>query len=144
MKTTMAALLGMTLTLTMAACDGGGERLTEEEFVSAANEACTEGNEEIQAAADEIGSSGQQPTEDQLEGFVDSIVDAIQGQIDDIDELNPPEDMEEDVDALVAELQSSLDALEEQGAEALRSEENPFTDANEIAGDLGLTVCAEG
>jgi len=144
MKATLAVSLGITLALTMAACDGGGERLTEEEFVTAANEACTEGNETIQEAADEISASGQQPGEEQLEGFIVSIVDAIQGQIDAIDELNPPEDMEEDVNALVAELQSSVDEIEEQGTAALQSEENPFSDANEMAGDLGLTVCAEG
>lgn len=145
MKVTRAALLGIALTLTMAACEGGGEeRLTEEEFVTAANEACTEGNETIQEAANEIGASGQQPTDDQLEGFVDEIVVAIQGQIDDISALRPPEDIEEDVDAMVDELQSSLDEVEDAGAEALQSQENPFADANEMAGDLGLTVCAEG
>jgi hypothetical protein len=132
------------MTLALVACDGGEERLTEEEFISQANEACTEGNEEIQEAAGEIGASGQQPSEDQLEEFVGTIVDAIQGQIDDIEELNPPEDLEQDVDAMVEELQSSLDDLEGQGAAALQSQENPFADANEMAGDLGLTVCAEG
>lgn len=144
MRTTMAALLGLIVAMTMAACDGGGERLTEEEFVTQANDACEEGNQAIADAADEISASGAQPTDDQLEDFVGMIVTAIQGQIDAIAALNPPEDLESDVDAMIAELQSSLDELEGQGAAALQSQENPFAQANEMAGDLGLTVCAEG
>ncbi len=144
MKTTMAALLGLIMALAMVACDGGGDRLTEEEFVTQANDTCKEGNEAIAEAAAEIGASGEQPSADQLEDFIVIIVEAIQGQIDDIAALAPPEDMEQDVNALIDELQSSLDELEDQGAAALQSQENPFAESNEMAGDLGLDVCAEG
>lgn len=144
LKALIALSLGLVTTLALVACDAGEERLTEEEFISQANEACTEGNQEIQEAAAEIGATGEQPSQDQLEDFIGTIAEAIQGQIDDIAELSPPEDLEQDVDALTEELQSSLDELREQGAAALQSQDNPFADANEMAGDLGLTVCAEG
>lgn len=144
MKATMAVTLGAVLIFGPSACDGGGERLTEEEFITQANDACEEGNQEIEDAASAIGGSGQQPSEEELEGFVDDIVTAIQGQIDEIDGLNPPEDMEADVDAMVSELQSAVDEVESQGTAVLRSEDNPFADANEMAGELGLEVCAEG
>jgi hypothetical protein len=129
----------------LAACNGGGgDRLTEEEFVEQANQICSEGNDRLDALAEELFADlgpGDAPSGEDLEEYFDTIVDDVQGQLDDIGDLNPPEELEDDVDALLSEAQSSLDDFKEQGSEALLSDDDPFAESNQMADDIGLTEC---
>jgi hypothetical protein len=125
---------------------GGGERLSREEFISQANAICSEGNAKIDAAAEEaFGGLGpdERPSDEQLQGFYDTLVPEIQGQLDAIGGLNPPEDLEADVDNLLQVARSSLDRIKDGGPQVLLSEQDPFAEANQLAADIGLTACAE-
>ena len=66
---------------------GGGEALSKEDFLAQGNQICQMGNEKIEAAFGDI-----QANPDQAEQIVtDQMVPAIQGQIDGISDLTPPE-----------------------------------------------------
>ncbi|MDQ3981092.1 MAG: hypothetical protein M3271_00250 [Actinomycetota bacterium] len=136
-----AILLSLLIPLGLSAC-GGDDRLSEEEFVEKANAICAEGNEELDRVADELAGGGEQPSDEDLQEFVDTAVANIGGQLDEIEELSPPEDMEADVEDLLETGRSELADLEDAGVDALQSGENPFVESNAKAGDLGLTECA--
>jgi hypothetical protein len=131
--------------LVLASC--GGQRLSREEFLQQGNQICSEGNARLDAAAEETFgdlTQDEKPSTEQLASFHTTLVSDVQGQIDDIAELKPPEELEADVDNLLQRAQGALDQVEQAGPQALLSEEDPFAEVNRLAGDIGLTECAEG
>ncbi len=131
--------------LLLSSC-GGDDRLTREEFLTQGNAICSQGNARIDAAAEEAFgglSQDERPSDEQLQGFFNTLVAEIQGQLDAIGELNPPEDLEADVDNLLQVAQTSLDEVKEAGPQVLLTEQDPFAEANRLAGEVGLTACAE-
>ncbi len=131
--------LSLLLVLAAAGCSGE-DRLSEEEFVKQANAICAEGNEELESAADELVEDGE-PTEEDLEGLIDTAIDNVSAQLDEIEDLSPPEDMEADVEDLLETARSELQDLQDAGADAFTSGGNPFEESNEKARDLGLDEC---
>jgi hypothetical protein len=142
MRRYVAILLSLLVPLGVTGC-GGDDALTEEEFVEQANAICAEGNDELEEAASELTEGGEQPSEEDLQELIDTAVANIEGQLDEIEELSPPEDMEADVEDLLETGRSELADLEEAGTDSLESGENPFTGSNAKAEELGLTDCAD-
>lgn len=64
-------------------------------------------------------------------------------ELDALGDLNPPEDLEADVDSLLQVAQSSLNEVKDGGPQVLLTEQDPFAEANRLAGEVGLTACAE-
>lgn len=138
-----AAALVLAGTL-LVACSGD-ERLTEAEFLEQGNKICATGGEKIQAAAEAAFSDvaeGATPDPAQLDRFYDDFVPAVEEQIDGLDALVPPEDMESDVDEMLDFARSSLDTVKNEGSQIFLTAQDPFAEANEKAGEIGLTECA--
>ena len=115
-----------------------GTPLTESDFTSQANAICTAGNEEVDAAAADLG---QQPSQADIESFAeDTLVPSIQDQINAIAALGAPEGETEQVDTFLEDAQDKLDELEKDPSLAVN--DNLFADVNEQATALGLTECA--
>jgi hypothetical protein len=144
-------VVGALLLVGAAACGGDddGDALSQEEFVRQGNAICAEGNETLDAAIEEAFGDlqeGEEPSADEIaEVFQESGIPSIQKQIDDLGDLEPPENMSDDVDQLLDDAQAALDDLEEQIEDDpnafLNSDEDPFADVNQQAGELGLTEC---
>lgn len=113
--------------------------LSEEEFLAQGNKICADGTKEINAAAKELPPGP--PKGEEAQAFFDTLVSSIQGQIDALGELEPPEDLAADVDALLQDAQAALDEIEDAGLEIFQREEDPFTEVNKDAKALGLTKC---
>lgn len=143
------------IVLGITGCGGGDdepESLTQEEFVTQANELCstfTTDSDASSAAYDEADSSGD------LGAAADAYA-AIGNQMSDlatgIDELGAPEGQEETVDGMVAageeladNAKAGADALRDEDidgvAETTESAEEIRTRFDQAAGDLGLTEC---
>lgn len=118
-----------------------GEPLTKAEFIKQADAACTAGDKRIDAAFRDLGSG--QPSDQEIEQVVtDTVVPEIQGEIDAIRALTPPEGDEDEVSAILDAAQEALDEIE-QDPSSLQSG-NPFKEANQLGQDYGLKVCGQG
>lgn len=148
------ALIGAVGALAVAGCGGGGDSsststnagapLSEAAFVSQGNAICAAGNKELDQAASEAFTGGK-PTDPQLQQFADAAVPNIQGQIDAIRALQPPESMAADVTTFLADAQDALDQAEnDPSVFATQGSNGPFADVNDEATQLGLDVCASG
>jgi hypothetical protein len=123
----------------------GGDAPTKEEFIAEADQICSDGDAEIEAAAEEtFGESDQPPTAAEQEQFAaDEVIPNIQEQVDGIDELTPPEGDEDQIQAIVDSAQEDLDA----GAEdpSLFTEqgggEEPLAEASRLAQEYGMKAC---
>src|SRR3954451_3451484 len=73
-----------------------GAALSQDELVSQGNAICKDGNKALDAASSQAFSGGQ-PSQAEIEQYVsDTMVPNIQGQIDALAALTPPEDIAED------------------------------------------------
>ena len=70
------------------------------------------------------------------------ILPGIERQIDDLDDLAPPEDLQDDVDEMLDSARDAFDEVEGDVEAALNSEDDPFAETNEKAEALGLSDCA--
>lgn len=136
-----AVLVPMTV-LMVVACGDDEETLTTEEFLDQGNAVCETGTTEIDAAGEELFASGDEPTPEEQTAFVeDTLAPLVQDQIDGLEALNPPEDLQDDVDELLAEAQATLDSITDDPA-SIFGDDNPFADADAMAIEIGLTACA--
>ena len=124
-----------------ASADTSGAGASEADFVAAANDICATINEQIDATLGELfTSTSEPPLEDQQAG-IDAIVDGTRQQADEIEALDIPADMQDDVAAMLASVRSAADEVEAAGPDFFGSEDNPYADAGQQAIALGLTEC---
>lgn len=126
--------------------EGGGDRLTRDEFVSRAEEIC----EEYDGRIEEIP---EPESEEQLGEYTDELVQIVEEGVAEFRELRPPEELQDEYDRWMESNEEAVDAareldqaveegdagrLTEIQAEAEQKEE----EADELARDLGLEECA--
>jgi hypothetical protein len=133
--------------LALAACGGGdgGDQLTADEFRQQADAICGE----FEGRLDELGTP---ESLDDLQGYVDDAVPILEEGTNRLDELQPPDELEEDWNRAmevnrdqldnVRELQDAVaDGDQARVAELLQQSDEVREESNQLAADLGLTEC---
>jgi hypothetical protein len=131
----------------VAAGCGGEGRLSQGEFQAEGNAICMKYDKQIEDIAT--------PTSvEEVPAYVNKALPIIERQIEDMKELNPPENDQETFDEMIAEAEKTLDAGRDLGEaaeanddaaiEKALNEGNAASDrADEHATELGLTDCVE-
>jgi nitroreductase len=139
------ALLGIAALALLASCGDGG-RLTEAEFLKKGNAVYSESNARIEEAAAATFADGPPADAAAAQPFLDVVVTEIDGQVDAIGELVPPDELEDRVDAMLAEVTTATAAMQDQMAADpmafLDAGPTSFADADAMATEIGLTECA--
>lgn len=133
--------------LALAACGGGdgGDQLTADEFRQQADGICAE----FEGRLNELGTP--ESLED-LQGYVDDAVPILEEGTNRLDELQPPEELEEDWNRAmeinreqlenVRGLQDAVaDGDQARVTELLQESDDARDESNQLAADLGLTEC---
>ena len=141
------AFLALLVTALMAGCggDGDGDALTADEFRQQADAICVD----FEGRLDELGTP---ESLDDLQGYVDDAVPILEEGTNELDELQPPEELEEDWDRAMEINREQLDTVRElqtaveEGdqariAELLQEAETAREESNQLASDLGLEEC---
>ena len=144
MNRSVAGLCVAALAVVVCGCGDDEERLSSEEFLEQGNAICASVNDELDAAFEALGDS--QPSTDELVSlFADTVVPNVRAEIDDLRELNPPDELQEEARQLFDDADAAIDEIEqliEDDPEAFfESDEDPFADVNERATELGLVEC---
>ncbi|MCW2766172.1 MAG: hypothetical protein JWO11_2131 [Nocardioides sp.] len=148
-RTAVLPALILTLGLAVTGCGGGGDdkvtaeptaaaaALSKADFSSQANAICATGTQTIDAASAALGDSTSSAD---IEAFVtETVIPSVQGQHDAIEALGAPAGDEDEVAALLAALQTGIDALSADPAAITTG--SPFDEANQLATAYGLTDC---
>jgi hypothetical protein len=134
-------ILALGLALIGAGC-GGDDAPSKSEYIADADAICKQGDKEIDAAADETFSQNQRPSNAEIVSFgEETVIPNVQGQIDDLRDLTPPDGDEDTVNAIYDSAQEGLDQIEEDPAVLAGRGADPFAEANRLAKDYGLTEC---
>ena len=134
--------------LGLAACGGGEDRLSQEEFVEQGNAICAAGTARQEKAAEAAfgdASAEDPPSEEEFVAFIrESIIPDLERQFDELDDLNPPEDVEDDLDEGLAAARKAVDTAKENPDSMLEEDSDVnFERANTLLARTGLDVCAE-
>jgi hypothetical protein len=138
------AFLTGAMGLAAAGC-GGNDRLTREELVEEADATCADFDQRIEEI-DEPESP------EDIERYVQEIRPIVEEGTDELDALQPPEELEDDYDQWIQETRSAIDMfdeLEEAAAsgdeeriqEVLQSAGEGGEDADRLAQELGFQEC---
>jgi hypothetical protein len=149
---TLMALACTALVLVIAGCGGDDETsssttsttaaLTETEFLAQGNAICIAANKELDQAANDTFTGGQ-PTDAQIEQYAGVLVPNVQGQVDAIRALTPPEDLVDQVDTFLADAEDALAQVSDDPSLLLTSDSNgPFSSISQEARQIGLDECA--
>jgi ABC-type glycerol-3-phosphate transport system substrate-binding protein len=142
----MVLALVMAIALVAAGCGSSGDdsdnALTKSEFLAKGNAICDAGNKEVNAAFEEAIGKGR-PTQEQLNSVVtDSLVPSIQGQIDDIRDLDAPEGDDGQIGQILDEAELALQDVRENPSLATQEGgQDPFESVNKQLNDYGLSTC---
>ena len=112
--------------------------LSKGEFISEANEICSQGNAELQAAAEERLGQGLATLEARDAFATETIVPNVRRQIGDIRALGIPEGDEDAVSGFLEEAEGILDQLK-RAPESFSAD--PFAEVNQDFAAYGLTAC---
>jgi hypothetical protein len=137
---TMAAAVSLLSVVTLGC---GDDALSEEDFVAQANDICDEGNERLDALAEEVegGLEDNEPAEELLDDFAAQFVDEVRGQVAAIRELDGPGELEDELNPVLDDADDILDQIDEDPS-VFTSERDPFEDVNARLDEIGLTECA--
>jgi len=132
------------LTAACSSSGGGGSALSKEEFLKQGNAICDAGNQKLDDAANKAFSdSSAQPSDDEITKFVnETVIPGVKKQIDDLDKLVPPKELQKDVDTLLSHARDAIKSAESDPSQFVNGD--PFADVNKEAVNLGLTSCGGG
>jgi hypothetical protein len=109
-------------------------------YIADADAICAEGDREIEAAARERFAD-KPPSDDEAAAFLEDVVaPSIQGQLDELRQLEVPEADVEAVERVYDTAQENLDTLRET-PEDFTGDANPFAEANRLARAYGFEDC---
>jgi hypothetical protein len=125
---------------------GGDDSLSKAEYIERGDQICRAGDREIERDAEsEFGDLQEQPSREDLVGFVeDVVIPNIEDQIAELRDLPAPEGDEDTVNAIYDAADESIETVKE-NPEAAVSEgaDNPFEETNRLARDYGFEACGD-
>ncbi len=147
MRVRVAGLLvaGLAVTLGLGACGGGDEeeRLSQAQFVAEGNRICGQTRQAVdQAAETAFPNKGNVPTAEEIQRFADdTLVPQLKRELDELKDLNPPEDDEEDVQEIIEAGENAADQTSTRAVLLQNKARSPLNRYGQLAGRYGLETC---
>jgi hypothetical protein len=140
----------VTAALTLGACgvggDGDGERLTKEQYIEQGNAICAEASARIDAAAQSAFSTPREvpPDEEVVELATETVVPAIEEEVESLSELRPPEFDDERVEQTLQAGRDGVDTVRRDPTIIRNSNDDGFARYRELSESYGLQDCGGG
>lgn len=133
-----AASVVVALVVTLAGCGGSDD---DTQFRHRANAICADGNRAIDEVAKDFGPHG--PTPAQLAEAAPKVPRLMSAELDRLAALEPPADLAEEVDRMLAEFRRVVATMQREGTAFFAHGREHFAEAYAMAKDLGLDACAQ-
>lgn len=142
----------LAIALIAAGCGSGSSTsttasvaLSKAEFLKQGNQICAEGNKKINAEVEEFIKENnlrhnQEPTQAQKEELAETVfLPNVTEQVEGVNSLGPPDS---EAAAVIVAAEEAIEKGEEDPASLVTDSGGPFTKANKLAREYGLTACA--
>src|SRR4029453_5549100 len=110
-----------------------------------ANAICAEGNQQIEAVAEQTFgnlSKGQEPTAEQLMSFAAVAIPNVEQQVEGVAALEPPKSLKAKVNKLIKTARAAVAKVKADPSLLTDEKHDPSASANKQAKKLGLKECA--
>lgn len=136
-----AAGAAVLVSTALVGCGSSDDTLTAKEFRTQANKLCADASKDT----DKMGADLTEKSSDaDVTKAVDDAVARNNQLVNDIADLKPPKDLQDDVDSLLDSVRDALKKLDTVGSvQDLQAMEDPFTEVNQKSEELGLDTCAK-
>lgn len=131
-----AALLGI-------ACSGE-DAPTQEDYIAQADEICREADEALDAVIQEDFGTQQPSRQDLTEFTTAEAVPNLEGQLEELRALTPPEGDEETVNAIYESLSAAIEKIAADPLAAIDQPPADFQEASRLASEYGMEECGAG
>ncbi len=119
------------------------EALSKAEYIKQGDAICKEASAELEKQANEAFPGDEQPSGEELTTFAEDVLKPnIEGQLNDLRDLTPPEEDADTVNSIYEKVETGLAKLEDD-PKVLLSRDDPFEPANEAAEDYGFKDCSQ-
>jgi hypothetical protein len=123
---------------------GGDDAPTQEEYVAQADEICKEADEALNVVIEDTFGT-RQPNQQEIISFTgDEVIPNIEGQIEDLRALTPPEGDEETVNAIYDSLKAGIAAVADDPAGSIQEAPPEIEEAGRLAREYGMEECGSG
>jgi hypothetical protein len=143
-RTIAAAGVAALISTLLVGCGSSDETLTKKEFQSQANKLCEDANKETETYGANIT---EKSSDADVAAAIDKTVKRNEELVDDVDALNEPKSMTDDVDSMLDSVRAGIKLLDEissvQDLMSFDPNSGAFKEANDKAKALGLETCAE-
>ena len=147
MKTVFAGVVTFTVVALGAACGGSDDRLSREELIEQGDAICSEYDSRVDEIEDPENS-------DDVARCVDEVKPVIEEGTDKLDELTPPEELEDDYDEWIELARAQVAAADDMKAAAAEGDDarveeivsdlrDNDAEANRLAQSIGFKECGE-
>jgi hypothetical protein len=138
----LAALAAIGLSACGDDSDGDDGSLSKDEFISQADEICATGDAELDEAGQAYAATGGKQTEELITTV---IVPGYRDQLEQLNELDPPEEDQAQIQEFLDTFERGVDMLEANPDQVLNGKAfGVVVEAREIAQDYGMQACARG
>jgi len=145
-KPVLTSVLAIGLGAGLTACrgdDDGGDALTKDEFIAAADDICEEMASDMDALFTDLGEDA---TFEELQATTrDEAIPIAEDVLDDLRALNPPEADEDTIEALLNDFDEAVQTVKAQAEmteeELSAVEEDAFADVDAAAREYGFDTC---
>lgn len=140
-----AVAFACTILVVTAACGGDGDSLSREKLIEEADAICTEYDSRI----DEVGEPERA---DDIERYVDEVKPIVEEGTNELDNLTPPEDLEDEYDEWISLTRTGLASFDDLKAAAAEGDAQRIqeivqdldggeAEADRIAQNIGFQEC---
>ena len=119
--------------------------LSSGEFKKQANAICAEGNQQIEAVAEQTFgnlSKGQEPTAEQLAAFAAAAIPNIEQQVEGVAALEPPKSLKAKVKKVIKSARVAVAKIKADPSLLADEKHDPFAATNKQLKKIGLKECA--
>jgi hypothetical protein len=125
--------------------DGGGDSVTKAEFIQQADAICRKAHNVLDKAFNQAFAGKPQPSQAELSKFArEELAPTVQGEIDDVRNLDPPSGDESEIDAIADAAQSGVDKIKADPAVlSPQVKFDPLAENHRLARAYGMKECSE-
>jgi hypothetical protein len=127
-------------------CGGDGEEdaPTKAEFIAQADAICKKAHDRFEKDFNQAFAGNPHPSQTELNEFAENtLVPGVQGEIDDISELEPPRGDEAQVNAIIAAVQGGVNRIKaDPGVLSPKVKFDPQKKGHQLAKEYGMKECA--
>jgi hypothetical protein len=138
-------LVALLAALLLSGCGDDGDRLSKTGFLAQGKAICERTQERIDSGAEQaFTEEGNIPSAEQVQNFVDdTVVPAIQEEVDGLEDLKPPEDDESIVEEIIDAGKTGADELSTNGVLILNKDRSPLNRYENLSANYGLSPCGD-